>query len=205
MDNADYLDIALRLANANLDGLDELRATLHDEPWWADRVTERDLRALRQGCRPGTGCPMENPRRTGTCTSRTRTRHQPPRSRPPRPGGSRRAWCATACAGGGAVPPMTVPASSWTRRRIAPSGSVRRAAPTGYTSRRSAPDAAADPRDPRRVHRCPDSPLDGGSAASDGATRPGVLAIRSCAESCKYRIEQPRGQRTRGGARIPRS
>jgi predicted RNA-binding Zn ribbon-like protein len=47
MDNADYLDIALRLANADLDSVATLRAALHDEPWWADRATEADLRALR--------------------------------------------------------------------------------------------------------------------------------------------------------------
>ena len=47
MDNASYLDIAVRLANAELTGLDELREALHDEPWWSERVTEKDLRALR--------------------------------------------------------------------------------------------------------------------------------------------------------------
>ncbi|MCO1576624.1 CGNR zinc finger domain-containing protein [Crossiella sp. SN42] len=47
MDNADYLDVALRLANASLDNLTDLRAALHDEPWWADRTTEADLDALR--------------------------------------------------------------------------------------------------------------------------------------------------------------
>jgi predicted RNA-binding Zn ribbon-like protein len=47
VDNADYLDIALRLANASLDDVDALRATLHGEPWWADRVSTEDLRVLR--------------------------------------------------------------------------------------------------------------------------------------------------------------
>lgn len=47
MDNADYLDVALRLANADLSTLDALRAALHDEPWWSSRVTESDLRTLR--------------------------------------------------------------------------------------------------------------------------------------------------------------
>ena len=47
MDNADYLDVALRLANAELTDLDALRAALHDEPWWADRATDADLTALR--------------------------------------------------------------------------------------------------------------------------------------------------------------
>jgi predicted RNA-binding Zn ribbon-like protein len=47
MDNADYLDVALRLANATLTDVPALRAALHDEPWWADRATEHDLTALR--------------------------------------------------------------------------------------------------------------------------------------------------------------
>lgn len=47
MDNADYLDVALRLANADLTDVPALRAALHDEPWWADRVTPDDLAALR--------------------------------------------------------------------------------------------------------------------------------------------------------------
>ncbi len=46
MDNADYLDVALRLANASLDDVDALRAALHDEPWWSDRATPADLAAL---------------------------------------------------------------------------------------------------------------------------------------------------------------
>lgn len=46
MDNADYLDVALRLANTSLDDVPALRATLHDEPWWSDRATEADLEAL---------------------------------------------------------------------------------------------------------------------------------------------------------------
>ncbi|MGW5050013.1 CGNR zinc finger domain-containing protein [Actinokineospora sp. NPDC004072] len=48
MDNADYLDVALRLANADLTDLPALRAALHDEPWWADRTTDADLTALRR-------------------------------------------------------------------------------------------------------------------------------------------------------------
>lgn len=47
MDNANYLDVALRLANSALSDVDDLRAALHEEPWWSDRVTEADLRALR--------------------------------------------------------------------------------------------------------------------------------------------------------------
>ncbi len=46
MDNADYLDVALRLANASLDDVSALRAALHDEPWWSDRATGADLAAL---------------------------------------------------------------------------------------------------------------------------------------------------------------
>ena len=48
MDNANYLDVALRLANAELSGVDELREALREEPWWSERVSEPDLRALRQ-------------------------------------------------------------------------------------------------------------------------------------------------------------
>lgn len=47
MDNADYLDVAIRLANAELSDVDALRAALHEEPWWSDRTTSADLRALR--------------------------------------------------------------------------------------------------------------------------------------------------------------
>ena len=47
MDNASYLDVALRLANADLASVAELRAALHEEPWWSERVSEPDLRALR--------------------------------------------------------------------------------------------------------------------------------------------------------------
>ncbi|HEV2778191.1 MAG TPA: CGNR zinc finger domain-containing protein [Actinophytocola sp.] len=46
MDNASYLEVALRLANADLTTVDALRAALHEEPWWSDRVTERDLAVL---------------------------------------------------------------------------------------------------------------------------------------------------------------
>jgi len=47
MDNAHYLDVALRLANAQLVDVDALRATLYEEPWWAERVRDADLAALR--------------------------------------------------------------------------------------------------------------------------------------------------------------
>ncbi|GLZ40094.1 CGNR zinc finger domain-containing protein [Actinokineospora sp. NBRC 105648] len=48
MDNADYLDVALRLANADLEDVPDLAAALHDEPWWAGRVTSADLTVLRE-------------------------------------------------------------------------------------------------------------------------------------------------------------
>ena len=47
MDNADYLDVALRLANVTTVDLPTLAAALHDEPWWATRLTDADVRALR--------------------------------------------------------------------------------------------------------------------------------------------------------------
>jgi len=52
VDNAAYLDVALRLANADLTGIDQagvdgLREALYEEPWWAERTGERDLHALR--------------------------------------------------------------------------------------------------------------------------------------------------------------
>jgi predicted RNA-binding Zn ribbon-like protein len=47
VDNAAYLDVALRLANADLTEVDGLREALYEEPWWAERTEERDLRALR--------------------------------------------------------------------------------------------------------------------------------------------------------------
>jgi predicted RNA-binding Zn ribbon-like protein len=47
MDNADYLDVALRLTNATLSDVPALRAALHDEPWWSSRAGEEDLAALR--------------------------------------------------------------------------------------------------------------------------------------------------------------
>ncbi|MGH3761223.1 CGNR zinc finger domain-containing protein [Actinophytocola sp.] len=46
MDNADYLDVALRLANTSLDDVSALRAALHDEPWWSERASTADLAAL---------------------------------------------------------------------------------------------------------------------------------------------------------------
>ncbi|OLF05418.1 CGNR zinc finger domain-containing protein [Actinophytocola xanthii] len=46
MDNADYTDVALRLANAALTDVPALRAALHDEPWWSDRASEADVAAL---------------------------------------------------------------------------------------------------------------------------------------------------------------
>ncbi|ONI70460.1 hypothetical protein ALI144C_48320 [Actinosynnema sp. ALI-1.44] len=47
MDNADYLDVALRVANATLADVSALQEALHDEPWWASRLTVDDLTALR--------------------------------------------------------------------------------------------------------------------------------------------------------------
>ncbi|MFR9730776.1 CGNR zinc finger domain-containing protein [Saccharopolyspora sp. MS10] len=47
MDSADYTELALRLANADLGDLGSLRAALHDEPWWSERVHEHDLAVLR--------------------------------------------------------------------------------------------------------------------------------------------------------------
>jgi predicted RNA-binding Zn ribbon-like protein len=47
MDNADYLDVALRLTNATLSDVPALRAALHDEPWWSSRAGDEDLAALR--------------------------------------------------------------------------------------------------------------------------------------------------------------
>lgn len=47
MDNEDYLELAVRLANAELTDLAALRATLHEEPWWAERAGPADLVALR--------------------------------------------------------------------------------------------------------------------------------------------------------------
>ena len=47
MDNADYLDVALRLTNATLSDVSALRAALQDEPWWSSRAGEADLAALR--------------------------------------------------------------------------------------------------------------------------------------------------------------
>lgn len=48
MDNADYLDVALRLANADLRDLPGLQSALHDEPWWSSRATSADVTALRE-------------------------------------------------------------------------------------------------------------------------------------------------------------
>jgi predicted RNA-binding Zn ribbon-like protein len=47
MDNADYLDVAVRLANADLTTVSALQTALYEEPWWAGRVTRDDLEALR--------------------------------------------------------------------------------------------------------------------------------------------------------------
>src|SRR2546430_12561499 len=47
MDNAHYLDVALRLANADLADVAALSDALHDEPWWSERVDDSDLRVLR--------------------------------------------------------------------------------------------------------------------------------------------------------------
>lgn len=48
MDNADYVAVALRIANADLSSLDAVRAAVHDEPWWADRLDEPDLPVLHE-------------------------------------------------------------------------------------------------------------------------------------------------------------
>ncbi|TWG08854.1 CGNR zinc finger domain-containing protein [Saccharopolyspora dendranthemae] len=48
MDSADYTEVALRLANAELTDVESVRAALHDEPWWADRLRESDLPLLRE-------------------------------------------------------------------------------------------------------------------------------------------------------------
>lgn len=47
MDNADYTEVALRLANTEFTDLDDLRAALHDEPWWSERLREGDLAVLQ--------------------------------------------------------------------------------------------------------------------------------------------------------------
>jgi predicted RNA-binding Zn ribbon-like protein len=47
LDNADYTEVALRLANTELGSLDDLRAALHDEPWWSERLHDDDLAVLR--------------------------------------------------------------------------------------------------------------------------------------------------------------
>jgi len=47
MENADYLAVALRLANAELTDVPALQAALHDEPFWSSRAREADLAALR--------------------------------------------------------------------------------------------------------------------------------------------------------------
>ncbi|MEV4320225.1 CGNR zinc finger domain-containing protein [Actinocrispum sp. NPDC049592] len=47
MDNADYLDVAMRLANATLTSVSALQEAIHESPWWASRVTTDDVEALR--------------------------------------------------------------------------------------------------------------------------------------------------------------
>lgn len=47
MDSADYLEVALRLANSDLADVPALRMVLHEEPWWAERAVDADVRALR--------------------------------------------------------------------------------------------------------------------------------------------------------------
>jgi len=47
VDNADYLAVAVRLANADLTDVSALQKALFEEPWWAERVTTDDLVALR--------------------------------------------------------------------------------------------------------------------------------------------------------------
>jgi predicted RNA-binding Zn ribbon-like protein len=59
MDNADYLDVALRLTNATLSDVAALRAALHEEPGWSSRAGEDDLAALRpvaEGLRRALAC-----------------------------------------------------------------------------------------------------------------------------------------------------
>ena len=48
MDNADYVAVAVRLANADLPDVSALQSALSGEPWWASRVAEPDLLAIRQ-------------------------------------------------------------------------------------------------------------------------------------------------------------
>ncbi|MET0234987.1 MAG: CGNR zinc finger domain-containing protein [Kibdelosporangium sp.] len=47
MDNADYLDVAVRLANADLTDVSALQEALFEQPWWAERLTAQDLTALQ--------------------------------------------------------------------------------------------------------------------------------------------------------------
>ncbi|MPZ81496.1 MAG: CGNR zinc finger domain-containing protein [Actinophytocola sp.] len=47
MDNADYVEVALRLANVPLSDVASLQGALHDEPWWSSRATAADVAALR--------------------------------------------------------------------------------------------------------------------------------------------------------------
>jgi predicted RNA-binding Zn ribbon-like protein len=47
VDNADYLDVAVRLANADLTDVSALQDALFEQPWWAERLTARDLTALQ--------------------------------------------------------------------------------------------------------------------------------------------------------------
>lgn len=46
MDNASYLDVALRLANADVTSIESIRSALHEEPWWSERVSDGDVRVL---------------------------------------------------------------------------------------------------------------------------------------------------------------
>ena len=48
MDNASYLEVALRLANADLGDVAGAAAALREEPWWSERLSEADLPALRE-------------------------------------------------------------------------------------------------------------------------------------------------------------
>lgn len=48
MDFDAYSTLGVELANAQIDDLDDLRTLLADQPWWAERATEQDAKALRR-------------------------------------------------------------------------------------------------------------------------------------------------------------
>ncbi|WP_406689094.1 CGNR zinc finger domain-containing protein [Saccharopolyspora sp. ID03-671] len=69
MDSADYTEVALRLANADLTDVESVRAALHEEPWWADRVRDSDLPLLREvaeGLRRALSAMVDAPDDAGT-------------------------------------------------------------------------------------------------------------------------------------------